>query len=108
MTEDEYDVLQTAAESAFKAVYLIDAASLTKTQRVTHFESLKATYLAVIRLERKQLSQLSEQAKTDLSELSTATVELQKSLAGFKQASEVLSIVSAAIGLLKAIAKLLI
>lgn len=103
----EYDDLRKAVEDAFTALYVLDVGSLSTEQRKQHQEALGAAYLAVIKLENKQFSDLTDQAKKKLDSLAGRTLALQQQLAGLKKATETLDIVAGALDLLTSIAKLL-
>ena len=107
MQVSEYDNLRKAVEDTFTALYVLDVGSLTPEQRKQHQEALGAAYLAVIRLENKQFSDLTDQAKKKLDSLADRTSALQQQLAGLKKATETLEIVASALDLLTSIAKLL-
>ena len=107
MNNNEYDSLRIAVEDAFTALYVLDVGSLTSEQRKQHQEALGAAYLAVIRLENRQFSDLTDQAMKKLNSLADKTLALQQQLAGLKKANETLEIVASALDLLTSIAKLL-
>lgn len=107
MNKNEYDSLRKAVEDAFTSLYILDVGSLTPEQRKQHQEALGAAYLAVIRLENKRFSELTDQAKQKLDSLAARTLALQQQLAGLKKAKETLEIVAGALDLLTSIAKLL-
>lgn len=103
----EYEYVRKAVEDAFTALYVLDVGSLTSEERKQHQEALGAAYLAVIRLENKQFSDLTDQAKKRLDALAGRTFTLQQQLAGLKKATETLEIIAGALDLLTSIAKLL-
>jgi thioesterase domain-containing protein len=107
MNKDEYENLRKAVEDTFTSLYVLDVGSLTAEQRNQHQEALGAAYLAVIRLENKRFSELTDQAKNKLEALKDRALALQKQLAGLKRAKETLEIVASALGVLTSIAKLL-
>lgn len=107
METQDYDDLRRAVEDAFTALYVLDVGSLTAEQREQHQEALGAAYLAVIKLENKQFSELTDQAKKRLNSLADRTIALQQQLAGLKKATETLEIVAGALNLLTSIVKLL-
>ena len=107
MDINEYDSLRKAVEDAFTALYVLDVGSLTTEQRKQHQEALGAAYLAVIRLENKRFSDLTDQARKKLDSLAGRTLVLQQQLAGLKKATETLAIIASALNLLTSIAKLL-
>lgn len=107
MTEAEYEAFRASVEDTFTSLYVIDIGSLTPDQRKQHQEALGAAYLAVIRIENKQFADLTDKAIEKLGSLSVSTLELQRQLAGLKKATETLQIVSSALNVFTAIAKLL-
>jgi hypothetical protein len=107
MKTQEYDDLRRAIEDAFTALYVLDVGSLTTEQRKQHQEALGAAYLAVIKLENKQFSDLTDHAKKKLYSLAGRTFALQQQLAGLKKATETLEIVAGGLDLLTSITKLL-
>lgn len=107
MNKAEYGEFQKSVEDIFTSLYMVDAGSLTPEQRKTHQEALGAAYLAVIRLENARFADITDQAKKTLDTLATRSRQLQEQLAGLKKAKEVLNIVSGALDVLTAIAKLL-
>jgi hypothetical protein len=106
MTEEEFDTFRRSVEDTFISLYVIDVGSLTLKEKKTHQELLAAAYLAVVRIENKAFNELTEKAIDRLSMLSERTQALQQQLAGFKKAAETLQIVSGALGVLTAVAKL--
>lgn len=107
MESKEYENLRKAVEDTFTSLYVVDVGSLTPDQRQKHQESLGLAHLAVIRLENKKFSELTEHAKKKLASLSAGALELQKQLAGLKKASETLEIVAGALDIFTSILKLL-
>jgi hypothetical protein len=107
MTNSDYSTFRDSVEDIFTTLYVIDVGSLQSDQRKTHQEALAAAYLAVIRIENASFSALADSAKEKLAELSIATTELQRKLAGLKKARETLQLASEALGVLTSITKLL-
>ena len=107
MTNNEYAAFRTSVEDTFVSLYMLDVGSLSPAQRQAHQEALSTTYLAMLKIENKALSDLTDQAKAKLETLAFATLALQKQLAGLRKAAQVLEIVAGALGVLGSIAKLL-
>lgn len=107
MLIEDYESFRKAVEDAFTSLYVIDVGSLTPEQKEQHQEALGAAYLAVIRLENKQFSELTDKAMKKLDAVSERTLALQQQLFGLKTATETLEIVAGALDLLTSIAKLL-
>ena len=106
MTEIEYTAFRTSVEDTFVSLYALDAGSLTPVQRKVHQHALSTTYLAMIGIENKAFSGLTQQADKKVKQLSATTLAMQQQLVGLKNAAEVLKIVSGALDVLSAIAKL--
>lgn len=106
MTEIEYTAFRTSVEDTFVSLYALDAGSLTPDQRKLHQQALSTTYLAMIGIENRAFSELTQQAVKKVEQLSVATLAMQQQLVGLKQAAEVLQIVSGALDVLGSIAKL--
>jgi hypothetical protein len=106
MTAEEFDTFRRSIEDTFISLYVIDVGSLSLEEKKTHQELLAAAYLAVVRIENKAFNELTKVAIDKLAMLSERTQLLQQKLAGFKKAAETLQIVSGALDVLTAIAKL--
>jgi len=107
MNKEDYSALRKAVEDTFTSLYVIDAGSLTPSQRQTHQEALAAAYLAVIRLENKKFSELTAQAQQKLDSLRSSAIAMQEQLAGLKKATQTLEIVGGMLDVLATIAKIL-
>lgn len=107
MNSKDYEVMRKQVEDVFISLYVIDVGSLTSAHRVSHQEALSVAYLAVIRMENKAFSTLTEQAKKKLENLAIETKKLQDDLTGLKKATEKLSLISSALNILTSLAKLL-
>lgn len=107
MNKEDYSALRKAVEDTFTSLYVIDVGSLTPSQRQTHQEALAAAYLAVIRLENKQFSELTAQTLQNLDSLRSSAIATQEQLAGFKKATQTLEVVGGMLDVLATIAKIL-
>jgi hypothetical protein len=107
MDINEYDNFRKAVEDVFNSLYVVDVGSLTSDERKQHQELLAAAYLAVVRLENKSFSDLTEQANQKLESLSAGILTLQQQLEGLEKVNETLEIIASSLDLLTSVSKLL-
>lgn len=107
MNKNEYQEMRVAAEDTLKSLYIIDISSLSPEQRKQHQDALAIAYIAVIRLENQNFSDLSEEIIKLLKPLHKKTLALQNELAGLKKVTETLRIVDESLNILIQIADIL-
>ena len=107
LTRTDYQVVRTAIDDAFSALYLIDVTSLSNDQLEQHQKLLTAAQIAVLRMRRNDYKALNEKTKKVLDKLKSRTEKLQDDLAGLKKATAVLKIVGGALDIFTSIGKLL-
>lgn len=107
MNSSDFETMRKQVEDIFISLYRIDVSALSSEQRISHQEALSIAYLAVIRMENKAFSALTEQANKKLDKLAVSTKKLQQDLAGLQKASDTLALISSALNVLTSLSKLL-
>ncbi len=107
MIKAEYTAFRKSVEDTLVSLYGLDIGSLSPHQRKLHQQAISTTYLALIGIENNAFSTLTDKAVQRVEQMSVATLAIQQQLVGLKKAAEVLQIVSGALSVFSAIAKLL-
>lgn len=106
MTNAKFKLFVLSLEDIFASLYLRDVGSMTGKQKLEHQKFLNAAYIAMLRAQNQELTNLNEQAKAKAAILAEATLAMQKQLVGLKKVSQVLEIVGQGLNILSSVATL--
>lgn len=106
MTKADFKQFVLSLEDIFASLYLRDVGSMTSTQRLEHQKLMNAAYIAMLRVQNKELANLNNQAKAQAAVLAEAALAMQKQLLGLKRVDQVLKIVGQGFNILSSISSL--
>ncbi|HEX4855482.1 MAG TPA: hypothetical protein VFV28_01635 [Limnobacter sp.] len=82
MSNNELDNLQQSVHGVFAALYLVDVETLTLQQKQQHQQALSAAYLAYVKAENLEYTELAAPLEQQLTELAQRVGNLGKQMAG--------------------------
>ncbi|HEY1057315.1 MAG TPA: hypothetical protein VGE55_01140 [Limnobacter sp.] len=97
--------LRKHTQGVFAALYRIDIAELNPSQREQHQQQLSTAYMALVKLENAQLSQLTQEAKASLVGLQAAMANLAQRVDKAKHTVDVLTTVAKGVDALSDVLK---
>lgn len=107
MNEDEYSSLINLLWQAFNLLYNKDVEDLPPELRINHRKALSAAYLAIIRAENKQFSDILALATDIQDDLKAKTSALSSQLYALQAVTTALNVFDGILKVCTAIAKLL-